>query len=686
MKKLKLSFSRHSILSALLMLAIVMIIIRLIDLQVVNGQKYYDKVRDVIVTNAELQGERGLILDKNGIKLAYNIKAYDVVIYYRRKSTEQLNRDILALYDFLAGSNEKVESGLPDYLTVDPIAFGKKLTTDAETAAWLKQMANSENDIKQLITPEDVFRYFRDNKFYISDEYSEEDAYKIMCVRYKMLIDGYSQITPLLIASDVSAKTMAGIELMKNDIPGVYTEERYVRRYISSDAFSAVTGYIRPIELSEVEDYFTLGYKMNELVGKDGLEKSFEKYLRAVDGIKTAVLEPGQYELEFDTSIDPTNGYDLATSIDSGVQQEAYDSLKKNIARIVSGKDGTTNFGDAKYGAAVMMDVKTGRIIALVSYPGYDANAFVTNDEAEVKRITEDADKLQLNRAIQGLYPPGSAFKPLTAIAALEEGTYKTGELVTDTGVINYDGMDFYSMDFKKYGITYGDIDLEYALQVSANVFFYKIGVATGIDKLDKWARIFGLGEKTGIDIGGEEQGRRNSRQTMTQIEPDRNWGRADTAQASIGQLYNQFTPIQLVRYISAIANGGRLYKPSIVTGIYKRDGSGVISFDPEYVDTGASLSYLREVQKGMLAVSNATDGTAVDIFKDFPYGKVASKTGTPETGMEASGVSSHSVFVCYAPYDDPQVAVCVIIENGVWGSNAAPVAYDMLIKYFESK
>ena len=683
MKNRRVYLSRHAILSLILLVFLILIILRLFDIQIIDGQSYYEKISDVTVKNIEIHGERGIIFDCNGGKIAYNEKVYDVIMYYRRKTEEDLNSDLLELYDLLADNNEKINSDFPKYFSISPIGYGEKLKTEEDISLWLTEMVLRETDLDMLETPHDVFDYFRTKKFKISEEYSDEDAYKIMCIRYSMLMTKWNQLMPFLVSENISIETMAKIEIRKNDLQGLYTEEKYVRKYIDSDAFSSITGYIRTIEPEEVEWYFSKGYDLNELVGKDGLEKSYEKYLRSLSGIKTAILEPGEIELEFETSIDPVSGFDLLTSIDSNIQQVAYDSLGKNIEKIVSEKDNIINFGDAKNGSAVMINVNTGDIISLVSFPGYDANAFIRNVEEEIKRITEDENKLQLNRAIQGLYPAGSTFKPLTAIAALQTGAYTPGELITDDGVINYDGMDFYSMEYKKYGITYGDIDLKYALQVSANVFFYKIGVSTGINNLDIWAKRFGLGEKSGIDIGGEAKGRRNSRETMTQIESDRSWGRADTAQASIGQLYNQFTPLQLVRYIAAIANGGKLYTPRIVSGMNKRDGSQVITFAPEYIETSVTVSLLQEVQKGMLAVTNETDGAAVDIFKDFPYGQGAAKTGTPETGREAMGTSSHSIFVCYAPYDDPEVAVCVVIENGVWGANSASIAYDMLLEYF---
>lgn len=684
MKKFKAVITRHTVLFIFLTAAVIIIVIRLTNLQIVEGQNYYERLLDVTVKNRVQQGERGLILDRNGERMAYNEKVYDVILYARRKTNAQLNQDILRIYELLEMNGEHIISGFHEYITADPVGYGSRLEADEAREDWLGQMAINENDLKRMRTPQEIFDYFKKEKFFISDGYSPEEAYKIMSVRYEMLIKGIYQLTPYTIAENIGMESVAGIELLKSEIQGLYTDERFIRKYSGSEVFSPITGYIRQIEPEEVDFYLDLGYNLNELVGKDGLEIRYERFLRAAEGVSTAILEPGELELAFETSIEPVSGFDIVTSVDYGVQQAGYDSLKRNIEKIVSGRDDMTNFGDAKYGSAVMIDVRTGGIIALVNYPGYDPNAFIVDDQDEVGRITGGDEKLLFNRTIQGLYPPGSVLKPLTAIAAIEEGAYSPGELVTDEGFMDIEGMTFYGMEYRKFGISYGDIDLKFALKVSANVFFYKTGIATGIENLEKWARRFGLGEMTGIDIGGEVPGRRNSKDTMRQLEPSRIWGKADTAQASIGQLYNQSTPLQLARYTAAIANGGKLYTPRLVTGILKRDGSEVISFEPEFVSSGASADTLRHISEGMLAVANEKGGSAASVFMNFPYGQVAAKTGTPETGQEGAGGSSHSVFICFAPYDDPEVAVCVVIENGVSGENSAPVACDMLIEYFE--
>ena len=282
MKNHKAYLSRHAILSLILLSFFILILIRLFDIQIINGQAYYEKISDITVKNVELQGERGVIFDSNGEKLAYNEKVYDVIIYYRRKTNDDLNSDLLELYDLLSDNNEKIHSDLPQYFNISPLGYGEKLETDQDISTWLEDMVIKESDLDKIITPEDVFEYFRNKKFKISEEYSDEDAYKIMCLRYAMLMKTWNQLTPLLISENISLETMAQIEIRKNDLQGVYTEEKYIRRYIDSDAFSSVTGYIRAIEPEEVESYYSKGYELNELVGKDGLEKSYEKYLRYI--------------------------------------------------------------------------------------------------------------------------------------------------------------------------------------------------------------------------------------------------------------------------------------------------------------------------------------------------------------------------------------------------------------------
>ena len=224
-----------------------------------------------------------------------------------------------------------------------------------------------------------------------------------------------------------------------------------------------------------------------------------------------------------------------------------------------------------------------------------------------------------------------------------------------------------------------GYINLEKALETSSNMFFYKVGVQTGIDNIVKWAKIFGFGRKTGIEIG-EQIGSLASREYKRQNFGE-DWYPANTAMASIGQLYNAFTPVQIVNYISIIANDGKKFTPHLIKMAVDESGKIVYESPREYEQLPISQENLDGVKRGMRAVVNSIDGTAANVFRDFPF-HVAGKTGTSETGYEATS-SSNGLFVCYAPYDDPQIAIAVVVEHGVWGSQTAPIARDIMLEYF---
>ena len=270
----------------------------------------------------------------------------------------------------------------------------------------------------------------------------------------------------------------------------------------------------------------------------------------------------------------------------------------------------------------------------------------------------------------------GFVYKPLTAIAALEEGAITPDTVIYDRGYTEQGGMKFRCLG------VHNSVNLRKGLAVSCNVYFHEIGVKVGIDKIDKWAKLFGLGELTGVEIPAEEaRGVRANRESKMERRNDV-WRPADTAQAAIGQFDNMFTPIQIANYVSTLANGGKRYKPYLIKSVKKYDGSIVMETKPEYETVPISKETLAAINDGMIQVSTSMEGTAAAYFKDFPF-TVASKTGTPETGLEAQGKSSNGLFIAYAPAEKPEIAVAVVVEHGVWGSYSVPIGKDVLREYF---
>jgi penicillin-binding protein 2 len=331
----------------------------------------------------------------------------------------------------------------------------------------------------------------------------------------------------------------------------------------------------------------------------------------------------------------------------------------------------------------VATNPQTGEILAMVSYPDYDNSVFLepsTNAEAqaEITSLFQDSLSPTMNRATFGLYPPGSAFKLATSLAGLESNSITPGQTLFCSGQTEFDGQVI-----KCLGI-HGNVDMEHALAQSCNSYFTQLGVMTGIANIDKYTKMLGLGEKTGVEIS-ELQGYRNNQETMKLKEKDKYhiWGPADTAQSAIGQLYNLFTPIQLNRYVSAVTTG-YITTSHLIYKAMAKDGTMTVDNKIEKTKLDVQESSLQAVRKGMLAVANWGSTNCVSAYSKFPKNFVLAKTGTPETGEEKMGRSSHSIFVCAAPSDDPQIAVSIVIEHGSWGGESAPISADIFNEYFD--
>lgn len=673
---------RFVLLAIMYLLVFVVIVIQLINLQIINGKENDENSQQRLLQEREIVASRGLIADTNGIPIATNRVGYTIHVAKTNLNGSQLNEMILKLVQILESNGDTFESGLPKYLTFNPIAFGSNINeSEKALKKWKSEMVIKEKDIDLLNTPEDVFKYFREKKFDIDAKYTDEEAYKIMCIRYDMLIKGYTATNPLRIAKDVDIKTVAQIEERSHEFPGVQIDVEPERKYVDASNFAHVLGFMRLLSEEEYEAKKDIGYKLNDVIGKAGIEKAAENYLRGINGKKRVEVDTSgrlTSELSSEPAIPGNNVY---LTIDSRLQKVAMESLERNIADIRAKADYKKNFGDANSGSVVAIDVNSGAILAMASYPTYDPSVFLpgTDDPEADKKINEymnDKNRPMLNRAIGGIYTPGSIYKPLTAIAALEEGAITPDTVIYDRGYTEQGGMRFRCMG------VHGPVNLKKGLAVSCNVYFHEIGVKVGIDKIDKWAKLFGLGELTGIEIPAEEaKGVRANRESKMERRNDV-WRPADTAQASVGQFDNMFTPIQIANYVSTIANGGKRYKPYLIKSVKKYDGSIVMETKPEYETVPVSKETIAAINEGMIQVSSSMEGTAASYFKDFPF-TVASKTGTPETGLESQGKSSNGLFIAYAPAEKPEIAIAVVVEHGVWGSYAVPIAKDVLIEYF---
>lgn len=387
-------------------------------------------------------------------------------------------------------------------------------------------------------------------------------------------------------------------------------------------------------------------------------------------------------------------GSDVVLTIDSKLQKIAEDALKENIEKIKNGGFGKVY--DAKGGSCVVMNVKTGEVLAMASYPDYNPQSFadgISNDEW--KSYSENKSYPLLNKTIQSAYEPGSIFKMVTAIAGLESGNITLTEKINDTGVYQKYGTDWKCWYYTDYHRGHGYLDVIGAIEKSCNYFFYETANRMGIDTLDRYAKYFGLGKKTGIELPSETTGILASKEYTKSI--NTSWNPGDTINAAIGQGYNKFTPLQMTKYISMIANGGRNIDVSIIKTIQNSDGTEVskdeinkfvnkklgLADDEQNEDINLNSDYIKAVKEGMKSVTSGESGTAYVRFKDFNI-KVGGKTGSAEAGKDANGNDLvNAWFAAFAPYDDPEIAVVVMVENGGHGNYTAEAVRNIMAEYF---
>lgn len=691
---------RQIYIGLLVILIATAMVLKLFNLQITNGNvlNYYANKGSYSVRTIE--AERGKIYDRNGKLIAYNRTGYNVQVLESGTLT-LAERDAMyhQLLQVLNKNGDSFENAMINYLTPE-IEFGVLIddATEKEELTrrnnWIMRWMGEaffnmpQEDIDRMLqakSAREIFEYFRTEMFQIDASYSDADAYAIMAIRYTLLTNGgLSTTTPQILATDISAATMAELETRHMEFPGISTVEVYFRQYNDAQTVSHVLGYVRAMSEQEYQTiYKDLGYASTEFVGKEGIEKAAEQYLHGTKGMKTVYVDKEGHEIGTVSSTAAIPGDDIYLTIDLDLQAAALKSMKNYVEVVKSKQDDKTNFGDCVGGAVVVMDVNSGEVLASVSYPDYDPSIFLASkyDEEAQQAITDlyaDTEKsASLNRATMGLYAPGSVFKPIVALAGLENNVIRKNTVCT----CNRSGV------YANFKLTclgnHGGLSVVPALVKSCNIFFYDISVEMGITAMDNYAKAFGLGELTGIEIS-EYQGARSNPETMADRELDLThvWSAADTAQTSIGQLYCLFTPMQLARYAAALGNGGNLITPHLIGQVVSADGTVTKTETVSTKITGISQENMAIVKEGMIGVVSDSSASINAYFKQFDF-DIAGKTGTPETGEEAFGKSSNGVFVCYAPAENPQVAVSVVLEHGVWGSNAAYIASEVLAAYF---
>ena len=528
----------------------------------------------------------------------------------------------------------------------------------------------------------------------IPSDWTQEQAYKVISVRYELELRSIPGIglENYTLASDVSAENLAAV--MELAVPGVVVENGTVREYNTTYA-AHILGYIGPIWSEEAAEYREKGYSMNALVGKSGVEQAFEEYLHGSSGIKrTTVSSTGEILNRYYVT-EPVPGNNVELTIDISLQAVAEQALEKVILDLRENGVGRNKEGkDARGGAVVVQMCKTGEILAMASYPTYDLATRAENAVA----LNEDETAPMFNRALAA-YPPGSVYKMVTAIAAVDMGGFDPGYIIEDKGLYT-----FYESFQPKCHIwslanprTHGKINLMEAIAYSCNYYFYEVGrltydsykKETGNNPFDIVAKALGLGEPTGIELPEDTGARANAEEKNKQYAgEDAGWFGADVLQAVIGQSLNKFTPLQLACYASALANKGTRYEATLLSRVVSWDYQDLIEESKPVVASTLEISEkaLNALDQGMRMT--ASIGTAEQYLRDYPIA-IACKTGTAQwQGTTSTGSfsgSDHASFVLYAPADDPEIAISVYVERGSQGGNLANVCIPILDAYFSS-
>ena len=633
---------------------------RLANLQLVNGEAYRAQTERMVYRTLPVSAPRGGIYDRYGRALVVNRTGYSVSLDAYLLPADRQNNIILELLSLLDTPLLAFSDTLP--ITLPPYTFF------AESPAQLL----SNLGLDEAATAADVIDHFV-KKYGLSD-FSKTEQRVLAGIRYEMERREFSVVNSFTFAESVDIKTVTAIKERQEMMPGVEVSVEATREYTTSYA-SHILGRVGPIYKGEADSYLSNGYQLSDTVGKDGIEYTMESYLKGQSGTK--IVEQSKFGKTTDviSSDNTVPGSSVVLTIDINLQATAERALAETIAAIAArGKANGNGTGyDAYAGAAVAISVNTGEVLALASHPTYDLSTFLQ----DYTQLSQDVREPFFNRAVSGAYAPGSTYKMVTALAGLKE------EVVTPRTVINCSGIySYYAPQlfrcwiYSDYGGSHGNMNITSALQNSCNCYFYEIGRLAGIDALGYWTRAVGLGERSGIELTGEKAG--NVAGPESREKDARRWYDGDTVQASIGQSDHLFTPVQLAGYIATIANGGTRYKTTLIRAINNYHNTEVVeTFEPEVLGTlDIDDVSLAAILAGMRSAAEV--GTASSVFANYPV-KVAGKTGT----ASVSSGTANGVFVCFAPYDEPEIAIAVIIEHGGSGNATAPVAKAILDTYF---
>lgn len=660
----------------------------LYKLQIVEGARYYEQSQNSIVTTVTVTAARGDILDRYGRVLVSNRSCNNLTI----NTTELFEQDdpnsiILELCETVLACGDSYNDELP--ITMEaPFEYVSGMS-DIDRTRLNEYLA--DKGMSTDISAVDLMAYFRE-RYDIDPNYDSRQMRIIAGIRYALNMHYVVKTSDYVFAEDVSIDLIT--RLMEGNLPGFNVEVSYTREYNTSYA-AHLLGYVGLMSSEQYEQYSEKGYSLNAMVGQSGVEYSFEEYLHGTDGEARITSTASGTVISTVYTKEPQPGNHVYLTIDIGLQEAAEQALASFITtkneELQAQIDEESLYGEPTTelitgGAAVAIDVKTGEPLAIASWPTFDLETFIEN----YSELLEDPNAPLYNRALAGLYEPGSTFKPVTALCALDMGLVDTGTTYDCQAVFDKYKDQAYAPRCWIYGSgVHGEMNVVHAIENSCNVYFYNVADVIeahgSIGALGKYASLLGLGEYSGIELYEEKGAMASAEYKATLYEdgdPYAEWFTGDTLAASIGQSISQFTPIQIANYAATLANGGTRYSASVLKSVRSYDYSEKIyQREPEIlsrIDT--KQEYWDAIHEGLYLVANSPVGTAYSTFGGYTYCDVAAKTGTSQRG---ENVANNGIFMCYAPADDPEIAICVVVEKAGSGSSTGVVAKQMLDYYF---
>lgn len=654
-------------------LCALLILCSLVKIQLVDGADYRERSDRRTTKSAVIEAPRGEFYDRYGRDIVTNRSGYAVQVQWQRDlDNENFNRLIHNLCYVFDRWDQPMNAELPIEYQGGEYVFAADGATEEDRLA-AEEKWKTANGFEAETGAAEVVEALTEK--YGLEAYSGSDLLELAAVRLDMEDRGFSSATPYSFGTDVSIDVVTTLKEQSASFAGVSVVVQPVRDYAAPGVATHILGRVGSISREEYEERRDKGYTINSMIGKQGLEQYLESYLRGRNGRSAVDQTTGGGSIGSSVETPAVNGRNVTLTIDFELQKVCEEALRNTIIELSDRAGSDEGGASCDAGAIVVLDVNSGEVLAMASYPTYNIEEF----NSSYSYLLENPARPLINRAIMGTYTPGSTFKPCTAFAALQKGVITADEEIEDTGKYTYysdyqPGCWIYNQN----GDTHGYENVSEAIRDSCNVFFYETGRRLGIDALAEYARKFGFGSKTGIELEAEESSG-SIASPQNREKRGGTWMPGDVLQAAIGQSDTLVTPLQLASYTAAIANGGILYKTHLVKSIQGNDTQEeIVTKIQELSRIEMSPEAYKAVTQGMRMV--VTGGTARAAFADCEV-SVAAKTGS----AQISDTLTNGVYIAYAPFDKPQIAVACVLEKSGGGSGAAPVVRAAIDKYFSS-